>query len=83
MGKEPINSSAERGRRVTIDLTPNAVRELDRIREQSGRTTADLFRFALTLLVIYVNAKSQGKEVVIMGTDPSGTREMRQVELPV
>lgn len=74
-------SEKSKGRRVSIDLTPPAVKEVDRLRSLTGLTTADLFRHALALLRIYTNAKVAGRELVII--DPKEPDARSQIELPV
>ena len=68
-------------RRVTIDLTPAAVEELDRIKSLTGATTADIFRYAFTLMRIYVDERQRGREFRII--DPSNDRTQIRLELPI
>ncbi len=70
-----------KGRRVSIDLTPPAVQEVDRLRDLTGLTTADIFRHALALFRLYINAKAHGRELIIV--DPQDTGFRSQIELPV
>jgi hypothetical protein len=70
-----------KGRRVTIDLTPAATAELDRLRNVTGLTSADVFRYALSLFRIYVEAKQRGHDLEIV--DPSGIQRDKRIELPV
>ena len=70
-----------KARRVTVDLTPAAVQELDRIKKSTGATTADLFRYAFTLLRIYVDEKDRGRELRIV--DPSNDGIQTRIELPI
>ena len=70
-----------KGRRVSIDLTPPAVQEVDRLRQLTGLTTADVFRHALAVFRLYINAKVQGRELVIV--DPNDAEFRSQIELPV
>jgi hypothetical protein len=65
--------------RVTLDLSAEAARELDRLRELTGLTKAELFRHGFNLLRLYVKAAQEGKELCII--EPSG-RE-RVVQLPI
>jgi hypothetical protein len=74
-------SADTKGRRVTIDLTTAAASEVDRLRVITGLTTADIFRYALSLFRIYVDAKQRGHESVIV--DPSGNSRDVRIELPV
>jgi hypothetical protein len=77
-----VNSPEEpKGRRVTIDLTPAAASEVDRLRKLTGLTTADVFRYALSLFRIYIDAKQRGRELEIV--DPAGEDRDTRVELPV
>src|SRR5438876_725186 len=63
-----------KGRRVTIDLTPAAASELDRLRNLTGQTTADVFRYALSLFRIYVDAKQRGHELEIVDAAAAASR---------
>ena len=71
----------QKGRRVTIDLTPAATREVDRLRDVTGLTTADVFRHALSLLRIYVDAKAAGREFELV--DRAGEQPNTRIELPL
>jgi hypothetical protein len=71
----------DKGRRVTIDLTPAAVKELDRLRKLTGLTTADMFRHAFSLFRIYVEAKERGQEMQLV--DPKHEDNITRLELPV
>ncbi len=73
--------SETKGRRVTIDLTPAAAVEVDRLRQMTGLTTADIFRHAFSLFRIYVDGKTEGRELELRGTskDEPNTR----IELPL
>lgn len=75
------NEKLAKGRRVTIDLTPAAVKEVDRLRELTGLTTADMFRHAFSLFRIYVEAKQRGQEVQLI--DPEREDSITRLELPV
>jgi hypothetical protein len=80
--KPEASAGAEsKGRRVTIDLTPAAALEVDRLREVTGLTTADVFRYALSLFRIYVDAKRRGHELQIV--DLTGNQPDVRIELPV
>lgn len=70
-----------KGRRVTIDLSASAVDELDRIRELTGLTTADLFRNGFSLLRLYIQAKEKGQTFVVAGSDDP-TSVVTCIELP-
>jgi len=70
----------EKGRRVTIDLTPAATREVDRLKQLTGLSTADIFRHAITLFRIYVDAKQKGEEIYLV--DPREEKRTR-LELPI
>ena len=78
-----MSSDAEnKGRRVTIDLTAAAAGEVDRLRELTGLTTADLFRNAFSLFRIYVQARERGEEMCIV--DPDDNYAIRtRIELPI
>ena len=70
-----------KGRRVTIDLTPAASRDVDRLRDVTGLTTADVFRHALSLFRIYVDAKKEGREFELV--DQSKKQPNTRIELPL
>ena len=70
-----------KGRRVTIDLAPAAAQEVDRLRSLTGLTTADLFRYALALVRIYVGAQQRGMEMRLV--DPAKADVVTRLELPV
>lgn len=74
-------ANSAKGRRVTIDLTATAVGELDRLRELTGLTTADLFRNGFSLLRLYVQAKEKGQSFVITDDDEP-TAVVTRIELP-
>jgi hypothetical protein len=65
--------------RVTLDLSVEAARELDRLQNLTGLTKAELFRHAFNLLRLYIKAAQEGKEFCII--DANG-RE-RVVHLPI
>jgi hypothetical protein len=70
-----------KGRRVTIDLSAAAAQEVDRLRSVTGLTTADLFRYALALVRIYVGAQQRGMELRLV--DPAKPDVVTRLELPV
>ena len=76
----PNEGSRTKGRRVTVDLTPAAAGEVDRLRSKTGCTTAELFRYALTVLRIYVDARLAGLELRVH--DPRSVEAPRTIELP-
>lgn len=76
---EPL--TATKSRRVTIDLTPAATAELDRLREITGLSTADIFRHAFTLLRIYVDERQADREFRIV--DRSNDRLQTRLEMPI
>ena len=73
--------ASSKARRVTIDLTPAAVEELDRVKSVTGLTTADVFRYAFTLMRIYVDERQLDREFRII--DPSNERLQIRLELPI
>ena len=81
MPTETTTDPETKGRRVTIDLTPAAAGEVDRLRSITGLTTADVFRYALSLFRIYVDAKQRGHELETV--DPTGEDRDKRIELPV
>jgi len=72
---------ANKGRRVTIDLSFSAAQEVDRLRSLTGLTTADLFRYGLVLARIYLDAQRRGMELRLV--DPAKTDVVTRLELPV
>lgn len=78
---EDTNQTEAKGRRVTIDLTPQAAREVDRLRSKVGLTTADMFRHALSLFRIYVEAKGRGEELCLL--NPAKSELKTRIELPI
>jgi len=74
-------SEKAKGRSVTIDLTASAVDELDRIRDVTGLTTADLFRNGFSLLRLYIQAKEKGQSFVV-SDDNDPTSVITRIELP-
>jgi hypothetical protein len=74
-------SEEKKGRRVTIDLTPGATAEVDRLTKLTGLTTADVFRYALTVFRIYVDEKVKGRNMNF--SDPNNREITTQVELPI
>ena len=75
------NESEAKGRRVSIDLTAPAAAQVDRLRNVTGLTTADIFRHALALFRIYVQVRQSGRELVII--DPQNENVRSQIELPL
>jgi len=74
-------TTVSKGRRVTIDLTSAAATEVDRLRDATGLTTADIFRHALSLFRIYVDLRKRGQELCIL--DPRDKETRTRLELPV
>ena len=69
------------GRRCTIDLTPAAAEEVDRICNMFDLKIADLFRYSLLLMRIYADANKEGKQMRLVNrADPN---EIQVVELPL
>ena len=73
-------SDEPRGRRISVDLTATAAHEVDRLRAITELSTADIFRHALTIFRLYVNAKQKGQQLII--ADPKN-QQNTLVELPV
>ncbi len=72
---------AKKTRRLSIDLVPAAAQEVDQLRELTGLTTAELFRYAFTLLRIYIRSRCAGQELHIV--DPERPNELTRLELPI
>lgn len=69
------------GRRCTVDLTPAAAQEVDRICGMFSLKIADLFRYSLLLMRIYADAVQEGKQMRLVNRkDP---HEIQVVELPL
>jgi hypothetical protein len=69
------------GRRCTVDLTPAAAQEVDRICGMFSLKIADLFRYSLLLMRIYADAVQEGKQMrLVSRKDP---HEIQVVELPL
>jgi hypothetical protein len=80
--KPHSGAEAEKGRRITIDLTPAATDEVDRLRQITRTTTADLFRNAFSLLRLYIDARSRGQQLCVL--DPGDENAARTyIELPI
>jgi len=79
--EKQTTASEKEGKRVTIDLSPAASEELERLRNLTHQTTANIFRTALTLFRLYVKAKAEGKDVVFQ--DPRQPEKQTQLELPI
>lgn len=75
-------STKNKGKRVTIDLSPAAVDEVDRLREITGLTTADLFRNGFSLLRLYVEAKEHRQGLAIVQGDRLDDIVTR-IEMPI
>ncbi len=75
------NESEPKGRRVSVDLTPAAAEQVDRLRDVTGLTTADIFRHALAMFRIYVQVRQSGRELVII--DPKNNNVRSQIEFPL
>ncbi len=69
---------ATKARRISIDLKAPAGEEVDRLKEMTGMTTADLFRYAFTLLRMYVNAKTHDGDMRVV--EPG--KDTKVIELP-
>lgn len=76
-----MSETSPKGRRVTIDLTAAAAREVDKLKASTGLTTADLFRHALSLLRLYVEARAENRQVHLV--DPTRGSAAIRVELPI
>lgn len=70
-----------KSRRVSVDLSAPAAAEIDRLRELTGLTSADLFRHSISLLRIYIDARVEGKELRII--DPCDSSEQVRLEFPI
>lgn len=68
-------------KRVTIDFNDIAASELDRLKTVTGLTTADVFRYSLALLRIYVKAKQDGHEMRIF--NEAEVNVQSRIEFPI
>ena len=81
MGDPEKKKTYPEGRRCTIDLTPAAAEEVDRICKMFDLKIADLFRYSLLLMRIYADASGEGKQMRLVNRkDPN---EIQVVELPL
>ncbi len=81
MKNEVNKKEYPKGRRCTIDLTPAAAEEVDRICEIFELKISDLFRYSLLLMRIYADATGEGKQMrLVSRKDP---HEVQVVELPL
>jgi hypothetical protein len=70
MTTEPQDQSGK-SRRISVDLAPNVVLQLDRLKAETGWTTADVFRRALSLVLMVHEAQRRGEEIVLRKGDTS------------
>ena len=77
--QEPETS---KGRRVSIDLTSSASVEVDRLKKQTGLSTADIFRYGLHLFRLYVDERMHGKMLFLASQDDP-TKNLVRIELPL
>jgi len=54
-----VSKVMQERKRFSVDLTPNAARELIAIKANFGLTSAEVFRFGLLLMRIYTESKSK------------------------
>ncbi len=71
----------EKGHRYTLDLTPGASEEVNRICKMFDLKIAELFRYSLLLMRIYGDAMVEGKQMRLVSRD--NPNEIRVVELPL
>jgi hypothetical protein len=79
---ETPSQESPKARRVSIDLTPAAAAEVDRLRSLTELTTADMFRFALHLFRMYVDERTRGN-VLYLGNADNPTVNQTRIELPL
>ncbi len=81
MGVELDKKIYEKGRRCTIDLTPGAAEEVDRICKIFDLGIKELFQYSLLLMRIYTDATMEGKQMrLVSRKDPN---KIQVVELPL
>ena len=71
----------EKGHRYTLDLTPGAAEEVNRICNMFDLKITELFRYSLLLMRIYGDAVVEGKQMRLVSRD--NPHEIRVVELPL
>jgi hypothetical protein len=71
----------KKGRRCTIDLTPAASVEVDRICTMFDLKIVDMFRYSLLLMRIYAEAVEQGRQMRLV--NPDNPSEIQVIELPL
>ncbi len=74
----PDKPEKPRGRRITVDLTPSATIELDKLKQLTDLSTTEIFRFALWFFRKYVLVKEQDGTMLVR----EGDRET-EIELPI
>lgn len=67
-------------KRITLDLTPEAAAEVERITAAEGLTMAEVFRHSFTLLRVYLDERDNGNEMRIV--DPKRPRNQVRILLP-
>jgi hypothetical protein len=81
MANAENQNTNEKSRRYTIDLTPAASAEVDKICDVFGLKIVDLFRYSLLLMRIYTDAVKEGKQMrLVSRKNPS---EVQVIELPL
>jgi hypothetical protein len=68
-------------RRVTVELSPKSQIEFDRLQQRTGLSTSDLLRYSVTLMRIYFDSRTEGKEVRIV--NPKDPQDQVRLELPI
>ncbi len=84
MSSKPVandQAQEQEPQRVTIDLSPAAASEVRRLQSVTGLKKVDLFRYALSLLTIYVDAKARGERVRIL--NPSDKSLQTEILIPI
>lgn len=67
-------------KRITLDLTPEAAAEVERITVTEGLTMSEVFRHSLTLLRVYLEERNNGNEMRIV--DPERPRNQVRILIP-
>jgi len=72
---------SEGPRRYTIDLTPAAAEEVERIQKMFSLNIKDVFRFGLLLIRLYADAVRDKEEIQIV--NPEKPNVVKVIKLPL
>ncbi|QDT66429.1 hypothetical protein [Calycomorphotria hydatis] len=63
--------------RLTVDFSPEAAEELNRIKELTGLKNSEVLRYGFALMRMYVDAESQNGELRIVMPDSDTERVIK------